>query len=181
MNFFGHFTINHFRFTIYDIMRRAIYPGSFDPITNGHLDIIERASQLFDEITIGVLNNPEKKVMFPVNERKALIEQVLPRSEKCRLVVEDFSGLLVDYARKRNTFAVIRGIRAVSDYEYELQMALMNRRLEPLLETVFLVANPNVSYISSSLIKQIYSLGGKIDGLVPELVAEKMQSLKVEK
>jgi pantetheine-phosphate adenylyltransferase len=157
-------------------MKRAIYPGSFDPLTNGHLDIIERASQLFDEVYIGVLNNPEKKVMFSVDERKALIEQVLPKSETCRFIVEDFCGLLVDYARKRETFAVVRGIRAVSDYEYELQMALMNRRLEPRLETVFLVANPNVSYISSSLIKQIYSLGGNIDGLVPQLIAEKMKN-----
>jgi pantetheine-phosphate adenylyltransferase len=160
------------------MVRRAIYPGSFDPLTNGHLDIIERASDLFDEVYIGVLNNPEKKVMFSVDERKELIEQVLPKSQKCRFVVEDFSGLLVDYARTRQAFAVVRGIRAVSDYEYELQMALMNRRLEPRLETVFLVANPNVSYISSSLIKQIYKLGGKIEGLVPKLIAEKM-SLKV--
>lgn len=156
--------------------KRAIYPGSFDPLTNGHLDIIERASYLFDEVYIGVLNNPEKKAMFPVDERKALIEQVLPKPENCRLVVEDFSGLLVDYARKREVFAVVRGIRAVSDYEYELQMALMNRHLEPRLETVFLVANPNVSYISSSLIKQIYTLGGNIDGLVPKLIAEKMRN-----
>jgi pantetheine-phosphate adenylyltransferase len=154
--------------------KRAIYPGSFDPLTNGHLDIIERASFLFDEVYIGVLNNPEKKVMFAVDERKALIEQVLPKSENCRFVVEDFSGLLVDYARKREAFAVVRGIRAVSDYEYELQMALMNRHLEARLETVFLVANPNVSYISSSLIKQIYNLGGNIEGLVPKLIAEKM-------
>ena len=159
------------------MIKRAIYPGSFDPLTNGHLDIIERASVLFDEVYIGVLNNPEKKVMFSVEERKSLIEEVLPKSGNCRFVVEDFSGLLVDYARKREIFAVIRGIRAVSDYEYELQMALMNRRLEPRLETVFLVANPNVSYISSSLIKQIYKLGGEIEGLVPKLIAEKMEKM----
>lgn len=157
------------------MIRRAIYPGSFDPITNGHLDIIERASQLFDEIIVGILNNPDKKVMFSVEERKAIIENVLPQTENCKFIVEDFSGLLVNYAQSKETFAVIRGIRAVSDYEYELQMALMNRRLEPRLETIFLVANPNVSYISSSLIKQIYTLGGKIEGLVPKLVAEKMQ------
>lgn len=156
-------------------MKRAIYPGSFDPLTNGHLDIIERAAHLFDEIFIGVLNNPEKKSMFSIDERKALIEQVLPQSKNCRFIVEDFSGLLVDYARSRQTFAVVRGIRAVSDYEYELQMALMNRHLEPQLETVFLVANPNVSYISSSLIKQIYNLGGKIDEFVPKLIAENMK------
>ena len=155
--------------------RRAIYPGSFDPMTNGHLDIIERASQLFDEIVIGVLSNPDKVSMFTIEERKTMITEVLPKTENCNLIVEDFSGLLVDYARKREIFAVIRGIRAVSDYEYELQMALMNRHLEPQLETVFLVANPNVSYISSSLIKQIYKLGGNIDGLVPKLIAEKMK------
>lgn len=157
------------------MIRRAIYPGSFDPITNGHLDIIERASHLFDEVIIGVLNNPEKKAMFTVEERKSIIEEVLPNSENCNFVVEDFSGLLIDYARQKEVFTNIRGIRAVSDYEYELQMALMNRRLEPRFETIFLVANPNVSYISSSLIKQIYNLGGKIEGLVPKLVAEKMQ------
>jgi pantetheine-phosphate adenylyltransferase len=157
-------------------MKRAIYPGSFDPPTNGHLDIIERASHLFEEVYIGVLNNPEKKGMFTIDERKTMIEEVLPETPECRFIVEDFSGLLVDYARHRETFAVIRGIRAVSDYEYELQMALMNRRLEPRLETVFLVANPNVSYISSSLIKQIYKLGGEIDGLVPKLIAEKMKN-----
>ena len=157
-------------------MKRAIYPGSFDPPTNGHLDIIERASHLFEEVYIGVLNNPEKKGMFTIDERKPMIEEVLPETPECRFIVEDFSGLLVDYARHRETFAVIRGIRAVSDYEYELQMALMNRRLEPRLETVFLVANPNVSYISSSLIKQIYKLGGEIDGLVPKLIAEKMKN-----
>lgn len=157
------------------MIRRAIYPGSFDPMTNGHLDIIERASALFDEIIIGVLNNPDKVSMFSIEERKKLITAVLPNPQNCHLVVEDFSGLLVDYARKCKTFAVIRGIRAVSDYEYELQMALMNRHLEPRLETIFLVANPNVSYISSSLIKQIYKLGGNIDGLVPKLIAEKMR------
>ncbi len=157
------------------MIRRALYPGSFDPMTNGHLDIIERGSQLFDEIIIAVLSNPDKVSMFSVEERKAMIAEVLPKTENCNLIVEDFSGLLVDYARKRETFAVLRGIRAVSDYEYELQMALMNRHLEPRLETIFLVANPNVSYISSSLIKQIYKLGGNIDGLVPKLIAEKMK------
>lgn len=157
------------------MIRRAIYPGSFDPLTNGHLDIIERASHLFDEIVVGVLNNPDKVSMFSVEERKKLITAVLPHSKNCNFIVQDFSGLLVDYAQKQEIFAIIRGIRAVSDYEYELQMALMNRHLEPRLETVFLVANPNVSYISSSLIKQIYKLGGNIDGLVPKLIAEKMR------
>lgn len=158
------------------MIRRAIYPGSFDPMTNGHLDIITRGSHLFDEIIIAVLNNPAKVSMFTIEERKAMITEILPKTENCKLIVEDFSGLLVDYAREREAFSVIRGIRAVSDYEYELQMALMNRHLESRLETIFLVASPNVSYISSSLIKQIYKLGGNIDGLVPKLIAEKMKS-----
>jgi pantetheine-phosphate adenylyltransferase len=152
------------------MIRRAIYPGSFDPITTGHLDIIERASFLFDEIVIAVLDNPDKKAMFSVDERKELVEKSLSGSKNCKYLVEDFSGLLVDFARRQETFAVIRGIRAVSDYEYELQMALMNRRLEPRFETVFLVANPDVSYISSSLIKQIFRLSGDISGMVPEHV-----------
>jgi len=152
------------------MIRRAIYPGSFDPITAGHLDIIERASFLFDEIVIAVLDNPDKKAMFSVEERKVLVEKSLTVNKNCRFLVEEFSGLLVDFARRQETFAVIRGIRAVSDYEYELQMALMNRRLEPRFETVFLVANPDVSYISSSLIKQIFRLSGDISGMVPEHV-----------
>jgi pantetheine-phosphate adenylyltransferase len=144
-------------------------------MTVGHLDILERSSYLFDEIIIGVLNNPEKVSMFSVAERRAIISEILPNVEHCRFIVEDFQGLLVDFAIKSNAYNIIRGIRAVSDYEYELQMALMNRRLEPKLETVFLVAHPNNSYISSSLIKQIYKLGGNITGLVPKLVEEKMK------
>jgi pantetheine-phosphate adenylyltransferase len=156
-------------------MKRAIFPGSFDPITSGHIDIIKRSSQLFDEVIIGVLNNPDKVSMFSIEERKTMISEILPSVENCRFIVQDFQGLLVDFAVKSNAFSIIRGIRAVSDYEYELQMALMNRRLEPRIETVFLVANPDVSYISSSLIKQIYKLGGNISGLVPKLIEEKMK------
>ncbi len=114
-------------------MRRAIYPGSFDPITNGHLDIIERGSKLFDEIIIAILYNPDKNPLFSIEERKALLEQVLPtiNAGNCRFIVEDFEGLLVEYAIKRRVDTILRGIRAISDYEYELQMALMNRKLEP--------------------------------------------------
>ena len=158
-------------------MKRAIYPGSFDPITMGHLDIIERASLIFDEVIIGVLNNPEKKYAFSIDDRKEMVTEVLPNSPNCNFIVKDFSGLLVDFARENDIFVIVRGIRAVSDYEYELRMALMNRRLEEKCETVFLVASPNVSYVSSSLIKQIYKLGGKIDGLVPKLIVERLEKL----
>jgi pantetheine-phosphate adenylyltransferase len=158
-------------------MRRAIYPGSFDPVTNGHLDIIERGAKLFDEIIIAILNNPEKNPMFSVKERRKMLDEVLPKikTDDCRLIVEDFSGLLVEYARKREVQTIVRGIRAVSDYEYELQMALMNRRLEPAIQTVFLMAADKYSYVSSRLIKQVFTLGGTIDGLVPASVETRMR------
>ena len=158
-------------------MRRAIYPGSFDPVTNGHLDIIERGAKLFDEIIIAILNNPEKNPMFSVKERREMLDEVLPeiKTDDCRLIVEDFSGLLVEYARKREVQTIVRGIRAVSDYEYELQMALMNRRLEPAIQTVFLMAADKYSYVSSRLIKQVFTLGGTIDGLVPASVEMRMR------
>jgi pantetheine-phosphate adenylyltransferase len=158
-------------------MRRAIYPGSFDPVTNGHLDIIERGSKLFDEIIIAILNNPDKNPMFSVKERREMLDEVLPKIEtdNCRLIVEDFSGLLVEYARSREVQTIVRGIRAVSDYEYELQMALMNRRLEPAIQTVFLMAADKYSYVSSRLIKQVFTLDGTIDGLVPVSVETRMR------
>src|SRR5687767_8434467 len=119
-------------------MRRAIFPGSFDPLTNGHLDIIKRSAPLFDEIVVAVLNNADKHPMFTVEERCAMIREVLPSVETglCTMVVDSFSGLTADFARERHATAIVRGIRAVSDYEYELRMALMNRRLEPTVETV---------------------------------------------
>ena len=158
-------------------MRRAIYPGSFDPITNGHLDIIERGSKLFDEIIVAVLNNPEKQAMFSVEERQAMLGEVLPdiNSDDCKIKVDYFQGLLVEYAVSKQANAIVRGIRAISDYEYELQMALMNRRLEPRLETVFLMSAEDYSYVSSRLVKQIFALGGAVDGLVPKFVQEKMR------
>ncbi len=158
-------------------MRRAIYPGSFDPVTNGHLDIIERGSKLFDEIIIAVLNNPEKNPMFSIAERRLMLTEILPsiKSINCKLVVEDFQGLLVEYAKRREVQTIVRGIRAVADYEYELQMALMNRRLEPGIQTVFLMAADKYSYVSSRLIKQVFTLGGEIDGLVPPSVEAKMR------
>jgi pantetheine-phosphate adenylyltransferase len=159
-------------------MCRAIFPGSFDPLTNGHLDVIKRSLPLFDEMIIAVLNNPEKNPMFSVEERCDLIKRILPEIENrnCQLKVDSFSGLTVEFARKVGATAIVRGIRAVADYEYELRMALMNRRLEPQVETVFLVAAEEFSYVSSSLIKQVFILGGQVKGLVPPLVEEKMRS-----
>ncbi len=158
-------------------IRRAIFPGSFDPLTNGHLDIIKRSLPLFDEIIIAVLNNPDKNPMFSVEERCEMIEEILPstKNEKCDLIVDSFSGLTADFAKKKGANAIVRGIRAVADYEYELRMALMNRRLEPEIETVFLVAAEEFSYVSSSLMKQVFTLGGRVEGLVPELVEAKMR------
>ena len=152
-------------------MRRAIYPGSFDPITLGHLDIIERSSKLFDEVIVALLVNIEKQPMFTTEERVEMIREVIPWNN---VRVDTFEGLLVHYAVAQQAQFVVRGIRAISDYEYELQMALMNRRLEPSVETVFLMAGEAYSYISSRLIKEVFKLGGPIDGLVPELVAKKM-------
>jgi pantetheine-phosphate adenylyltransferase len=158
-------------------MRRAIYPGSFDPVTNGHLDIIERGCKLFDEIIIAILVNPEKRPLFTTEERREILTEVVGdiKQGTCRLLVEDFQGLLVQYALQRQADAIVRGIRAISDYEYELQMALMNRRLEPRIETVFMMPAEAYSYVSSRLVKEVFQLGGAIDGLVPPAVAERMK------
>jgi len=158
-------------------MRRAIYPGSFDPVTNGHLDIIARGCKLFDEIIIAVVVNPEKRPLFTLDERREMLAEVLAEIESgsCRLVVDDFQGLLMQYAMEREADAVVRGIRAFSDYEYELQMALMNRRLEPRIETVFMMPAEAYSYVSSRIVKEVYQLGGTIKGLVPVSVEARMQ------
>lgn len=165
-------------------MRRAIFPGSFDPPTNGHLDIIKRSRPLFDEMIIAVLNNLDKQPLFSVEERCDMIREILPsvNGGGCTITVESFSGLTADFAKARNATAIVRGIRAVSDYEYELRMALMNRKLEPDIETVFLMADEEYSYVSSTLMKQVFMLGGRVAGLIPELVerrmSEKLTSLK---
>jgi len=164
-------------------MRRSIFPGSFDPLTNGHLDIISRSAPLFDEMIVAVLNNADKKPMFSVEERCSIISEVLPSvaTGECRMLVESFSGLTADFARKIKATAIVRGIRAVSDYEYELRMALMNRRLEPQIETVFLMAGEEYSYVSSTLMKQVFELGGRVAGLIPELVERKMRAKLAER
>jgi len=158
-------------------MRRAIYPGSFDPVTNGHLDIIERGCKLFDEIIIGILVNPDKQPFFTVEERHEMLTEVVKSISqgRCTLRVDSFSGLLVNYAVAQEANVIVRGIRAISDYEYELQMALMNRRLEPGIETVFMMPAETYSYVSSRLIKEVFQLGGTVTGLVPPLIEERMK------
>ena len=151
----------------------ALYPGSFDPITNGHLDLIERGSRLFNRLIVAILRHPEKKALFTVDERIEMLREVLtvfPNVE-----VTAFDGLLVDYAAQRGAAVILRGIRAVSDYEYELQMALMNRRLRSDIETMFLMASEAHSFISSRLVKEVIGLGGNISGLVPPSVEGRLK------
>jgi pantetheine-phosphate adenylyltransferase len=151
----------------------AIYPGSFDPPTNGHLDLIERGSKIFDKLVVSIVMNPEKDpALFTVEERKEML-RTLTRPWK-NVIIDSFEGLLVQYARQWRADALLRGIRAISDYEYELQMALMNRKLEPHLETVFMLPAEKYSYLSSRLIKGIFRLGGSVRGLVPPLVEKNL-------
>ena len=158
-------------------MRRAIYPGSFDPVTNGHLDIIERGCKLFDEIIISILINPEKRPFFTVEERKDMLDEVVKSINKgnCAVRVDSFTGLLVNYSVAQDANVIVRGIRAISDYEYEFQMALMNRRLEPGIETVFMMPAETYSYVSSRLVKEVFQLGGAVSGLVPPLIEKRMK------
>ena len=164
-------------------MRKAIFPGSFDPLTNGHLDVIQRSSPLFDEIVVAILNNPDKKPMFTVEERIEMIEEILPSvaDDGCVISVASFSGLTAEFAKRSGATAIVRGIRAVSDYEYELRMALMNRKLEPTIETVFLMADEEYSYVSSTLMKQVFLLGGRVNGLIPETVEARMREKLAER
>jgi pantetheine-phosphate adenylyltransferase len=151
----------------------AIYPGSFDPLTNGHLDLIERGAKIFDELIVAILHNPEKEPLFSLEERMEMIRAMTRDRNNVR--VDSFDGLMVDYALKVGATAVLRGIRAISDYEYELQMALMNRKMEPRLETVFMMPAETYSYLSSRLVREVATLGGSVRGLVPELVEKKLR------
>ena len=148
----------------------AIYPGSFDPPTNGHLDLIERGSKIFDELVVAILRNPEKAPLFSVAERSSMLEQLTEAFRNVR--VDTFDGLMVDYAARVEATCVLRGIRAISDYEYELQMALMNRKLRPELETVFMMPADKYSYLSSRLVREVAQVGGSVRGLVPQLVEQ---------
>jgi len=151
-------------------MKKAVYPGSFDPITNGHLDIIERASKLFDELTVAVLVNPDKKGMFDIDERVDLIKKVTKQYDNVSVV--SFNGLLIDFMNKNGIDVIVKGLRAVSDFEYELQMALMNNKLDATKETVFMMTSAKYSFLSSSAVKQVAKFGGCIKELVPDELVE---------
>lgn len=152
---------------------KAIYPGSFDPPTNGHLDLIQRGSKIFDELIVAILRNSEKVPMFSVAERREMLLQLT--ADLSNVQIDTFDGLMVEYAKSIDASCVLRGIRAVSDYEYELQMALMNRKIEPTLETVFMMPADKYSYVSSRLVREVAQAGGPVKGLVPEVVEQKLR------
>lgn len=152
----------------------AVYPGSFDPVTNGHLDLIARGAKIFDRLIVAVARNLDKDPLFEVKERVEMLEAVT--YERKNVEVDVFDGLLMDYARSRGASVVLRGIRAVSDYEYELQMAMMNRKLEPDIETVFMMPGEAYSYVSSRLVKELARLHGSVEGLVPPIVQERLRA-----
>ena len=155
----------------------AIYPGSFDPLTNGHVDIIQRGSRLFDRIVVGVLINSEKAPLFTIPERVDIARNVF--REWPNVEVDTFDGLLVEYARRKRASVIVRGLRAISDFEYQMQMALMNRRLNPDVETVFMMPAEPYTYVSSRLVKEVVALGGSVSGLVPRLVEERLRDKKL--
>ena len=152
---------------------KALYPGTFDPPTNGHVDLIQRGAKLFSELTVAILKNPSKNPMFTVDERVEMLREVT--SDMPNVQVATFDGLMVDFARQSGATAVLRGIRAISDYEYEFQMALMNRRLAPEIETVFLQPAGRYSFVSSRMLKEVFSFGGDVTGLVPPNVVTRLR------
>jgi len=167
----AHQSAFHFRFLCeFSPMRRAIYPGSFDPVTNGHLDVIERARKLFDEVIVAVAHNDEKQPLFSLEERLDLLRETAGRIANVRIA--ELEGLLIDFAKAQNAGAVIRGLRAVSDFEFEFQMALMNRKLDAAVETIFLMPKEEYTYLSSRIVKEIARLGGDISSFVPACVAK---------
>lgn len=151
-------------------MKIAVYPGSFDPITNGHLDIIKRASKVFDKVIVSILVNSSKTPCFEMEERRALIERVM--GDLPNVEVDCFEGLLVNYVRKKDAHVIIKGLRAISDFEYEFQMALANTKIAPDIETLFMMTNQEYSYLSSSIVKELASLGGSLEGLVPDEIMQ---------
>jgi len=151
----------------------AIYPGSFDPVTNGHIDIVERGLTLFDKLIVSILHNPKKEYLFPLEERLEMLKDCLKKFKGVE--IDSFDGLLVDYAARRKAHAILRGLRAMSDFEYEFQMALMNRRLNREVQTVFLMTGLRWIFTSSSIIKEAIQFGGNIDGMVPKLVQKKLK------
>jgi pantetheine-phosphate adenylyltransferase len=153
--------------------RIAVYPGSFDPLTNGHVDIILRGAHIFDKIVLALLVNVDKNPLFSLEERVEITRKVF--QEYPNVEVDTFDGLLVDYAKRRDISVIVRGLRAISDFEYELQMALMNRRLSPETETVFMMPAEQYTYVSSRLVKEVFALGGSVSGLVPEVVEERLK------
>ena len=151
-------------------MKICVYPGSFDPVTNGHVDIIDRASRLCDKLIVAVLVNSSKKPIFTIDERVEFLKRVF--EGKPNIEIQCFSGLLVEFTKNVNATAIIKGLRAVSDYEYELQMALLNKNLDPEIETLFMMANINYSFLSSSIVRELAKNGGKIDGLIPNCIID---------
>ena len=154
--------------------RIAVFPGSFDPVTNGHLDVIARGLRLFDRVVVAVLVNDRKQPLFSQAERLEMLREALGQEGRVRIAT--FDGLLVDVARQQRAIAILRGVRAVSDFEYEMQMALMNRRLEPAIDTVFLMPAEENTYVSSRLVKEVFMLGGQIGGLVPAIVERRLHA-----
>jgi pantetheine-phosphate adenylyltransferase len=151
----------------------AVYPGTFDPITNGHIDILSRGGRMFDRIIVAILRNPDKDPLFPLEERAEILKSVVSRWSNVE--VESFDGLLVEFARDRGAQVIVRGLRALSDFEYEFQMTLMNQRLEPGIQTVFMMPSETYSYVSSRLVKEVARLGGDVTGLVPAEVVTRLK------